>query len=208
MTNIAGVPAFGGGGFAFRQPPDPPEPAVSQVAETALNGTATYTKGNDLPGQMGEPLSYNIPEPSETAASEPSRVALEEPYEKAYDISSKRPEDILTGPTPAFQASVLEVELDLRNTIAELAAKRSQSKDEEAIAPRKTEEQRSAAATRETADVQRPDPEPAQVAAEDAAKELAKEQTAALSATPSEALDPETEYAGPAAIQRTPYEPG
>ncbi|SFJ04369.1 hypothetical protein [Celeribacter neptunius] len=211
MTNIAGVPAFGGGGFAFRQPPDPPEPAVPQIAETALNGTATYTKGNELPGQNGEPLSYRLPEVSEE--SEANVTASEKAMTESYDISERLPEDVLTGPTPAFQASVLEVELDLRNTIAELAARRSQAADERAIAAAASE-QRSDAPTsvqaqRQTAEETTEAPDTtAEDSATDYAEDSAKAQTTALSATPSEAQDPEAQYAGPAAVLRTPYDKG
>ncbi|NIY78506.1 hypothetical protein HCZ23_03355 [Celeribacter sp. HF31] len=195
MTNITGVPAFGGGGFAFRQPPDPPKPDVPQIAETALNGTATYTKGNELPGQNGDILSYKIDE----ASDESSVTASERAMTSEYDTdTTELPDDILTGPTPAFQASVLEVELDLRNTIAEIAAKRTQAEDEAAIAPRNAAKAEGAEATEA--------PEVTTNASEDNAKDMATEEVMALSDAPSEAIDPEARLSGPAAVQRTPFD--
>lgn len=134
MTNITGVPAFGGGGVAFRQPPDPPQPAVPAISQTGLNGAATYTKGNELPGQNGANFSYR----SSSEAEEEERGSAPKPAPETdadFETTSKHPDDILTGPTPAFQASVLEVELDLRNALAEIAAKRTQAADEAAISP-------------------------------------------------------------------------
>ncbi|WP_226550308.1 hypothetical protein [Celeribacter naphthalenivorans] len=195
MTNIAGVPAFGGGGFAFRQPPDPPKPDVPQIAETALNGTATYTKGNELPGQNGDILSYKIDEVSDAS----SVTASERAMTSEYDTDKMElPDDILTGPTPAFQASVLEVELDLRNTIAEIAAKRTQVEDEAAIAPRNATKAESAEATAPV--------EATTNASEDSAKDMATEEVMALSDAPAEAIDPEARLSGPAAVQRTPFD--
>ncbi|MBW6417010.1 hypothetical protein [Celeribacter sp. PS-C1] len=195
MTNIAGVPALGGGGFAFRQPPDPPKPDVPQIAETALNGTATYTKGNELPGQNGEILSYKLDEVSDASSATEAERAMKAVY--GID-TSELPDDILTGPTPAFQASVLEVELDLRNTIAEIAAKRTQAEDEAAIAPR-------SAAKAEGAEA-RPPEDAATSAPEVEAIDMATEEVLALSDAPAEAIDPETRLSGPAAVQRTPFD--
>lgn len=187
MTNVTGVPAFGGGGFAFRQPPDPPEPAVPQVAGTALNGTATYTKGNELPGQNGTDVSYNKTNATSQTHAVNSMISDTETFAFGEDL----PEDILVGPTPAFQASVLEVELDLRNALAEIAAKRSQTADEAAIAPASAATGTVPAATAEGVD---------------RAEKIAKDTQTALTATPSEAQDPENRYAGPAAVQKTPYD--
>lgn len=195
MTNIAGVPAFGGGGFAFRQPPDPPKPDVPQIAETALNGTATYTKGNELPGQNGDILSYKIDEASDASSVTASERAMASEYDTD---KTELPDDILTGPTPAFQASVLEVELDLRNTIAEIAAKRTQVEDEAAIAPRNAAKAESAEATAPV--------EAATNASEDSAKDMAAKEVMALSDAPAEAIDPEARLSGPAAVQRTPFD--
>jgi|GEM_PF-6944661 hypothetical protein len=183
MTNVTGVPAFGGGGFAFRQPPDPPEPAVPQVTGTALNGTATYTKGNELPGQNGTDITY--PKSAETSRSK--AVTVSDNGERAAIFGEKLPEDALVGPTPAFQASVLEVELDLRNALAEIAAKRTQSADEAAIAPAQTA---TANATPSTETVEK----------------VSRDTQTALTAIPSEAQPPEARYASPAAVLQTPYD--
>jgi hypothetical protein len=182
-----GVPAFGGGGFAFRQPPDPPEPAVPQVAGTALNGTATYTKGNELPGQNGTDVTYD--DTTGTSQTDAVNGAASDTVASRFTLGEDLPEDILVGPTPAFQASVLEVELDLRNALAEIAAKRSQTTDEAAIAP--------ATSTPTTTGADR---------ASVQARDLAQDTQTALTATPSEAQDPEARHSGPAAVLRTPYD--
>lgn len=200
MTNLTGVPSFGGGGFAFRQPPDPPEPAVPQVAETALNGTATYTKGNELPGQNGTKLSYERTT-DETSTSSARRTSMSEYQSANAAYDPDLPDDILVGPTPAFQASLLEVELDLRNTIAELAAKRSQSTDEAAIAPATT-------ASRQ-ANEQAPEPTEAlsdSSATSESDADDSAANNAANNAAVSEDQDPEARFAGPAAVLPTPYD--
>ncbi|WP_460275240.1 hypothetical protein [Celeribacter sp. ULVN23_4] len=200
MTNLTGVPSFGGGGFAFRQPPDPPEPAVPQVAKTALNGTATYTKGNELPGQNGTKLSYERTT-DEASATSARRTSMSEDQSAHTAYDPDLPDDILVGPTPAFQASVLEVELDLRNTIAELAAKRSQSTDEAAIAP----------ATTASRHANEPVPKPTEALSDSSTtSERDAEDSAAINApinaAVSEDQGPEARVAGPAAVLPTPYE--
>ncbi|WP_417245658.1 hypothetical protein [Celeribacter sp.] len=199
MTNVTGVPAFGGGGFAFRQPPDPPKPDVPKIAETALNGTATYTKGNELPGQNGDILTYpreSDAEADTTSVAVPTFVA-----EHPFAAQNALPKDVLAGPTPAFQASVLEVRMDLRNAIAEHAAKRTQSEDEPAIAP--------SARSQSAGKSDRVPLENRNEATRDAhVEQQVVEQTLSLSAAPAEATDPESRYAGPAAVQPTPFDGG
>lgn len=205
MTNVTGVPAFGGGGFAFRQPPDPPKPDVPKIAETALNGTATYTKGNELPGQNGDILTY----PREIDAE--ADTAAVPTYVTEYPLAAQNalPEDVLAGPTPAFQASVLEVRMDLRNAIAEHAAKRTQSEDEAAIAPSPRSQSDEMSDTRSASMPDRVPLEDGSEATIDAhAEQQAVEQTLPLSAAPAEAIDPESLYAGPAAVQPTPFDGG
>lgn len=207
MTNVTGVPAFGGGGFAFRQPPDPPKPDVPKIAETALNGTATYTKGNELPGQNGDILTYpreSDAEEDTTSVAVPTSVA-----EHPSTAQNTLPEDVLVGPTPAFQASVLEVRMDLRNAIAEHAAKRTQSEDEAAIAPSAHAQTAGMSDTRSASMPDRVPLENRNEATRDAhAEQQVVEQTLSLSAAPAEAVDPESRYAGPAAVQPTPFDGG
>lgn len=202
MTNVAGVPAFGGGGFAFRQPPDPPEPAVPQIAEIALSDTATYTKGNELPGQNGDQLTYDLPQES----VDQTDAAYLDSYDVAdgqdVSLSEDLPEDILAGPTPAFQASVLEVELSLQHSLAELAAKRGHEEDAEFIAP--------ASNTADSSDshhdvVRSSETNQSQLRADQAEKQATQEVTS-LSETQSNSVDPEAALAGPAAVQATPFD--
>ncbi|AJE47743.1 hypothetical protein [Celeribacter indicus] len=139
MTTITGVPAFGGGGFAFRPSPDPPRPAVPPIAETATDGAATFTNGNGFAGQTGAAFTRHHGAGGHGGSGDPSgdpqagkRDARTGSMAPARD---PLPDDVIAGPTPAFQASVLEVERDLRMAIARLEAKRAREADEAAIAP-------------------------------------------------------------------------
>ncbi|SDF16509.1 hypothetical protein SAMN04488117_102470 [Celeribacter baekdonensis] len=209
MTNVAGVPAFGGGGFAFRQPPDPPRPAVPQVAQTATDGSATFTKGNELPGQNGSKYtkSDSAVDTANDAAAPQSTDAKSEMQNR---IKEDLPKDILTGPTPAFQASVLEVESDLRNVIAQFEARRNHVSDEAAIsATPRGPESRSQAVQPLTSEGTGAETQRAATAEATQAEvqKDATEATQALVQTSPEAMDPETRYAGPAANPRSPYDP-
>ena len=222
MTDISGVPAFGGGGFAHRQPPEQPRPAVPEPAKTATDGSATFNKGSDLPGQNG--LKFQLGYRKSTgegpapAADNPARTTA--PSEGAREMRGDVDLDqknLLTGPTPAFQASVLEVEQDLRHVIAQVEAKRTQKADEAAIAPTSPEprahnEGRAGASERADqkapADHQGP---PEQQAADDGAN--AKDSLASTAASYERAAqtpppDREAAYAGPAATPSTPYDAG
>ena len=53
--------------------------------------------------------------------------------EEPVRLPVHRDPDMLTGPTPAFQASILEIETDLATVIARLEAARTRSRDEAAL---------------------------------------------------------------------------
>lgn len=129
MSDIFGVPAFGGGGVSLRSPPQNLGQTVPSVAATADDSSATFNKGSTLPGQNGDSFGTTQSVREDAGAYAPSdpRDALIQ--QQPLDA------DTLTGPTPAFQASLLEVESDLRNVIARVEAKRAQISDAAAIAP-------------------------------------------------------------------------
>lgn len=134
MTDILGVPAFGGGGFSQRVPPDQPRPSIPHIAQPANDGTSTSQKGRDLPGQNGDTHSKTR-STSDAAQDAPKARGDGKTTPDAWDEPKRLDPYTLTGPTPAFQASVLEMESDLRNVIAQVEAKRALKTDESAIAP-------------------------------------------------------------------------
>ncbi|WP_417271355.1 hypothetical protein [Celeribacter sp.] len=194
MTDISGVPAFGGGGFVARQAPDTLEPVVREAAEPATtNGSAAQSQGETLLGQNG---TYNQSNHDSSDADQKRRDAV-------------RDETVLTGPTPAFQASILDFERDLRNVIARIEAKRTQQADEAAIAPRAVEMSIPAAQNAEATETGQIPPvtplastEAMEPPAEQPALPVAQMVTA-----PAEPVDPEAVHSGPAATQNTPYDP-
>ncbi|WP_417260051.1 hypothetical protein [Celeribacter sp.] len=190
MTDISGVPAFGGGGFVERQAPDTPEPVVREVAEPATtNGSAAQSQGETLLGQNG---TYNQSNHDSSDADQKRRDAV-------------RDETVLTGPTPAFQASILDFERDLRNVIARIEAKRTQQADEAAIAPRAVEMSIPAAQ-----DAQATVPPVTPLASTEAMEPPAEQPAlpvAQMVTAPAEPVDPEAAHSGPAATQNTPYDP-
>jgi hypothetical protein len=205
MSDLFGVPAFGGGGISHRPPPDHLGPKVPAVAALANDSSATSKKGTDLPGQNGDSFDTSKSKRDDVGAYAPS-----DPREK----SSEKPRfdaDTLTGPTPSFQASLLEVESDLRNVIAQVEAKRAQKTDQAAIAPAPSltdaegSEQGGAshgkAATTPTArrDLRDDVPKISAPSKPDAAEKVP--QTEAQ----TEAQDREAAYAGRAATLATPY---
>lgn len=205
MTDITGVPAFGGGGFAARQIPDQPVPAVPEVAKSATDGSATSTRDETSRGQNGSNTNADREKPQNDAA---------------YAPSARHDENIIAGPTPAFQASVLEVESDLKNVIAKVEAKRTQLADEAAIAPSPAPSGKSADTDTRMGATSSPDA-PTEARTRDVNESALSAETSAPKAetappqakptgsatAPTETVDPETAHAGPAASQSTPYDP-
>lgn len=104
MAEFSGIPPLGLNSIVRPAPAAPP-PAVPGV-EAGL-------KGGGLSGQMSSDARQSVP----TRARAPEQAKAE--------TGSGRPDpQQLAGPSPSFQASVLELELDLQNTIARVEAKR------------------------------------------------------------------------------------
>ncbi|MDJ0627126.1 MAG: hypothetical protein QNJ44_02605 [Rhodobacter sp.] len=121
MGEFAGLhPLWGVGGLPLRQQTDMPHPAVPPV-EASVRG-----QGLD-------------PRP-QTAAQPDTRFARHQKGDGSErapaDPAHKQPLDsnTLTGPPPAFQTTVLELEQDLRRAMALIEAARNGPRTEAAIA--------------------------------------------------------------------------
>ncbi|MGH1330622.1 MAG: hypothetical protein ACRBBK_07050 [Paracoccaceae bacterium] len=170
MTELSGMPSFGGGGFVHHTAPASEKPAIEPISQSAKGGTATDTRGEDLsgaPGKLVKDISF---------------------ADRISDRERVSPET-LAGPTPAFQASLLEIESDLQNVIAKLEAARTRSRDEAATAPATA-------------------PNPAQPSVSVAPKEAAIEANPLANASPAEATRTQNlPEANPDAASRQPPEP-
>ena len=110
MGEFAGIPPFGGGGVSVRPLNDTAKPAIQPVAGgSAGQGTsARMDQGRaDLP-------------------------FMPKSKERDGEQAEYGPH-VLTGPSPAFQASVLEMERDLKQTIARLEAARGKQESDVAM---------------------------------------------------------------------------
>lgn len=203
MSDILGVPVFGGGGISHRPPPDHLGPQVPEVTAIADDASATFNKGSNLPGQNGDTFDTSKSKRDDAGAYAPT-ASRETPTEKPrFDA------DTLTGPTPSFQASLLEVESDLRNVIAQVEAKRAQQSDAAAIAP--------APATNATpSDTERDPQDLSPTARRDMRNDTAKPKEPTPPEPPvqapqvevkTEIQDREAAYSGRAATADTPYSP-
>jgi hypothetical protein len=203
MSDILGVPAFGGGGALYKPTPDQPEPTVPAVAALASDSSATFNKGANLPSQNGETDTKKAQEQSGAYAPQDPRDAAEaraqfDPY-------------ILTGPTPSFQASVLEMESDLRNVIAQVEAKRALKSDEGAITPMSKSGEADARIVKTTEAEQSPTSRrdqretPTSVELHETSSQPAPQFAAQQDVTQAQVQDREAAYAGQAATLTTPY---
>ena len=199
MSDFNGMPAFGVGGLAMRHPLETSKQAVPEVAKTATDGSATNKRGDTSSDQNG-------------AYSQSKRDSVVSEQQRKDAV---RDETVLTGPTPAFQASILEVEKDLRNVIARVEAKRTQQSDEAAIAPRAAQGDAQAAqktdrpeashdgAAKGVADVSTA----GSVDRGEAPEQVRDAPAPQTVPAPSQSGDPEAAHSGPAATQSTPYSP-
>ena len=110
MGDFAGILPFGGGGVPIRSPNDTPKPAIQPVAG----------------GSAGQGASARMDQGRAELPFMPKSK------ERGADHEEYGPH-VLTGPTPAFQASVLEMERDLQQTIARLEAARGMQESDAAM---------------------------------------------------------------------------
>ncbi|RPE71837.1 hypothetical protein EDD53_0967 [Pacificibacter maritimus] len=200
MTDLFGVQAVSGGG-TIRSNADLSVPAVPKVAEATHGGDTGDNQKANLPRQTGESGSKTIAQ-DQSGPYEPKPVSDTNTPREDYDPN------MLTGPTPSFQASVLEVESDLRNIIAQVEAKRAITLDEAAIAP-VVSPQTVTGFDGKTTDESRPTEHrnARQDRPEIPAISENIDTNLALSPSPvsSEAQDREAAYAGPSATLVPPY---
>ncbi|SEL22647.1 hypothetical protein [Pacificibacter marinus] len=202
MSDILGVPAFGGGGFSNRPPLDQPEPTVPAVAALASDSSATFNKGANLPGQNGDTNTKTKQVQEESGAYAPR-----DPREASKARAQFDP-NMLTGPTPSFQTSVLEMESDLRTVIARVEAKRAMQFDGSAIAPvpQKDETTRPSEQETEQTPTSRRDVRDTDTnVTQDTAPQPVAQFIAPQYATQTEVQDREAAYAGQAGTITTPY---
>lgn len=115
------VPSFANGAIISRPPSEATAQAVPKVAPPETDGSATSTKREDLPERQNHDSRDHDPDKDGAA---PSKRADPKPD----------PEEILAGPTPAFQASLPEIQRDLQVQIARLEAAR-QHRDDNTATP-------------------------------------------------------------------------
>lgn len=163
MTDISGVLPFGGGGFAVRPPVASEAPAVPEVqpSEASSNRTDQFLP-RKAAAQQNSARTADVEPPSGAATGTAT------PQPEQSDWRDKRAEDIRVGPTPAFDASLLEVERDLRTAIARVEAARTAERDAPAIRPEAAPEAAEAAGPEPR---EEPRPAPAPETNPDAAKE-------------------------------------
>jgi hypothetical protein len=110
MAEFSGIPPVGINSIVRPAPVSPP-PAIPDV-EPGL-------KGGGLSGQMMSNARQQVP-----GRARPHDQVTPDPRRRGADPAQ------LAGPSPAFQASVLELELDLQNTIARVEAARGRRESE------------------------------------------------------------------------------
>jgi len=140
MGDFAGILPFGGGGVPIRSQNDTPKPAIQPVAGGSAGQGASARMDQ---GRAELPL---MPRSRERGAGRDDYG----PH-------------VLTGPTPAFQASVLEMERDLQQTIARLEAARGKQESDVAMGMLdQTEAPENAEASDETAEAMIPETQEAE----------------------------------------------
>jgi hypothetical protein len=205
MSELLGVPAFGGGGFSNRPPPDQPGPTVPAVAALASDSSATFNKGANLPGQNGDTNTKTKQVHEESGAYAPR-----DPREVSEARAQFDP-NMLTGPTPSFQTSILEMESDLRTVIARVEAKRAMHFDGNAIAPAPQKDETTRPSEQEAHEAEqtptsRRDVRDTEITVtHDTAPQPAPQFTAPQDTAQTEVQDREAAYAGQAGTITTPY---
>lgn len=124
MTELSGVPSTSGSGFVHHTITPPEKTAIEPISHSAKSGTATDNKSATVADKK-----------SENSPLEPNKLIQNISFADRISDRERVGPETIPGPTPAFQASLLEIESDLQNVIAMLEAARTRSRDEAATAP-------------------------------------------------------------------------
>jgi hypothetical protein len=220
MTDMFGVQKFGGAEFAQVTPLDQSKPIVPQIADTANDGSALSHQGADLPGQNGAQITLLTEEASASERSVSIEPRQQEPAIIIYSAN------MVTGPTPTFQVSLMDLGTELRNEIAMSQAKQTFVPDIDAGAPvmaLSVDAQMAASSASDgieasdtssilSAEVSSPterrDTQTLQPVIDLAAKVTATDDILpqAPQLMPRQVQDPEAAYAGTIALQARPYD--
>jgi hypothetical protein len=104
MTEISGMPSFGGVGLSYVAPASIERQEIPRIEPTASSGTATDAR-DDLFGGAGSKQDQR-------------------PEAKQSLYKEKLDEDTITGPPPTFQITLLQLESALQSSIATIEASR------------------------------------------------------------------------------------
>ncbi len=104
MTEISGMPSFGGVGLAYVAPASIERQEIPRIEPTASSGTATDAR-DDLSGGAG-------------FKQDQRPDAKQSLYKEKLDMETP------TGPPPTFQITLLQLESELRTSIAQIEAAR------------------------------------------------------------------------------------
>ena len=116
MTEISGMPSFGGVGLAYVAPASIERQEIPRIEPTASSGTATDAR-DDLSGGAG-------------FKQDQRPDAKQSLYKEKLDMETP------TGPPPTFQITLLQLESELRTSIAQIEASRGTNEATQAIEPR------------------------------------------------------------------------
>lgn len=120
IGELGALSSFGGGIAPARISPETAVPAVAPIEPGQhSHGASPQMDSGQRGADTGVRDRHRADNPAETGAQR-----------------AERPDpNVLTGPSPAFQASVLELEQDLQNVIARLEAARGKRESDTAMGP-------------------------------------------------------------------------
>lgn len=208
MINILGVQAPGEVGFAHSNPPAQTAQKIEPIGAAQNDGSA----GSQLGGQSGH-ADYAQPQ---NAAAQTTDAAVsfaqgsskgDVPFEPPVIVFSA---NMVTGPTPTFQVSLMDIGSELRNEIAMAQAKQTHIPDSPVemsapMIPEAVDEPMPVSSSDLSTPTERRDAQSVVPPQPEQAAEVQTDTSAQL-AMPSVIQDPEAVYAGMAALQARPYE--
>lgn len=112
-------------------------PDMADISGVNLSGVRTGLAQGPLIGPGPENIASGRVAP-DRAATDHSPVGKSQIGPPLAPLLPRPDTDILAGPSPAFQASLLEIQSDLQNVINRMAAARELARNEQAISPVKS----------------------------------------------------------------------